>query len=334
MIIYATGFDADSSLPLTGWSVVEGGISSPGRFGGQYAYSLQRAAQRTMSHTIPASPNIGACVAFNFPVLSTQQIIRFIGDGASHTDVRISAGKLIITLGGTLLATGTTTIVANTWYQIEFYTEVHDTSGTASVWLNGDAVPEVTFSGDTKGGGTGVIDTIFFASGQAVNGAVDKWDDLVVYDTTGSVNNAPQLGDLRCTAFYPNGDGTASQLVGSDGNSTNNYLLVDETTPNDDTDYVQTATIGNKDTYQFDNLGATAGGVLAVQTKLWAKKTGAGTREIVPVLKLGGTEVDGTSISLGVSYGRYDEIQEEKPGGGIWSASDFNGTEFGVKLIT
>jgi hypothetical protein len=121
-------------------------------------------------------------------------------------------------------------------------------------------------------------------------------------------------------------------LAGSDGNSTNNYLLVDEATPNDDTDYVSSATPGDKDTYAYSNMNATAGTVFGVQPVPAARKDDAGARSIVTIARLSGTEVDGPVKTMATTYAYYADMRETKPGGGSWSISDVNSAEFGVKI--
>jgi len=108
---------------------------------------------------------------------------------------------------------------------------------------------------------------------------------------------------------------------------------VDETTPNDDTDYVESGTAGDKDTYTYTNLTPTAGTVYGVQILPYVRKTDAGARSIKSIARHSGTEVDGPEQVLGTSFVYARDIREAKPGGGAWSISDVNGAEFGVKVF-
>jgi hypothetical protein len=165
------------------------------------------------------------------------------------------------------------------------------------------------------------------------NGVISltDFDDLYVCDGTGSAPANDFLGDCRVEAIFPSGNGNSSVLVGSDGNSTDNYLLVDEAAPNT-TDYVESSTVTDKDTYAYGNLAATTGTVFGVQPVPFAAKTDAGTRSIVSVARVSATEVDSAAKTLSTTYTYYPDVREAKPGGGAWAIGDVNGAEFGVKI--
>jgi hypothetical protein len=131
--------------------------------------------------------------------------------------------------------------------------------------------------------------------------------------------------------LFPNGNGASSQWVGSDGNSTDNYLLVDEAAPNDDTDYVTSATVGDKDTYAYSNLTPGSGSVYAVQIAAWARKTDVAERKIATIARTT-SEQDSADRTLATTYTYYLDVRNTRPGGGAWSISDVNGAEFGVKV--
>ena len=156
-------------------------------------------------------------------------------------------------------------------------------------------------------------------------------DDLYWYATAGSMTH-PQ-GDVAVHLLLPSGNGNSSGMLGSDGNSTDNYLLVDEPGPNGDADYVSSDTPGVKDTYVMGDLIPTVGTVLGVKAVLTARKDAAGAGAIQSVYRLSGTEVDGASVALTTSHASYvDPIQTTKPGGGAWSIADVNAVEIGVKV--
>jgi hypothetical protein len=155
-----------------------------------------------------------------------------------------------------------------------------------------------------------------------------------VCDGSGATNN-DYLGDIRVECLFPNGDGASSAFVGSDGNSVNNYLLVDETVPNDDTDYVQGTVVGDKDTYAYQDLTTTAGSVYGVNIIPRHRKADAGGRTAVTVgRESGGTEADSSAITILDSYIYNYDIRETKPSGGAWSISEVNGAQFGMKVNT
>lgn len=271
-------------------------------------------------------------------ILSNNTIVRdlfmLFDSGTLHMTMRInSSGQLTATRNGTQLGSaGTTVLQVGTWYYLEFKTLIDDTVGTYEVRING--ATEISGTGqDTRNAATATANQIRFGnSSDPGNNGGAAYDDVYICDTSGSTNN-DFLGDVRVEALFPNGNGNSSQFTGSDGNSTDNYLLVDETSPNDDTDYVEDSTVTDKDTYAYTNPTPTTGTVYGVQTVPYARKTDAGTRSIRELARLSTTEIDnGADITLSTSYLYYPKVFETKPGGGAWTLSDVSSAEFGYKV--
>jgi len=211
---------------------------------------------------------------------------------------------------------------------IEVKVTINDSTGVAQVRL-GEATEINLTSQDTRNGGNASVDLVRFY--QTTNPSYV--DDVVVMDSSGSAMN-DLIGDIKVECLLPNGNGNSSQLAGSDGNSTDNYALVDEVPANADTDYVQSATVGQKDTYTYGNLATTAGTVHGVQVATYARKTDAGTRKIASVARLSTTEEDSAEFILSTSYQVLTDVRPTKPGGGAWTIADVNNAEFGVKVST
>jgi len=252
-----------------------------------------------------------------------------------------SSGHLLVRRGtGTTLATSTYIAPTGAFLYFEFKATVHDTAGAYEVRVNGTNVLSGT-GADTRNAGAGVVDRIQFSGGIGMGDGAEityALDDVYMCDSVDSgisgIPNNTFLGDVRVQALLPSGNGATSNLVGSDGNSTDNYLLVDEDPPNDDTDYVESATVGQKDTYAYGDLSASSGTVYGVQLCPYARRTDAGARSIATVARLSSTEVDGANKALGSSYTYRDlmDVREAKPGGGAWAIADVNSAEFGVKV--
>lgn len=326
------GFDTYTSIAQAaarGWSN-SGGGSTTGRFGG-----LGTNSGNGWWRFLPSSyQTVVAGVACKLSGPGSV-VLALLDSGTYQFYVQITgSGALQVVRGdGTILATSTSGLIAGgVWFYLEAKVKIHGSTGTYAIRLNGGAVPGLpdATAQNTQNSANASVNEIGFGPGASGNQVID---DLYVCDTAGSVNN-DFLGDVKIEAIFPNGDGNSSQWVGSDSNSINNSLLVDEATPNDDTDYVASSTSGNKDTYAMGNLTTAAGTVLAVQPAAWARKDDAGNRLIVNVARLSGVEVDSTlPFALGASYGFCAEIRETKPGGGAWSLSDVNAAEFGVKVV-
>lgn len=255
--------------------------------------------------------------------------------GSSQMDLRFESGtgKLQITRNGTQLgSTATAALLLNVWHYIEFKVTIHNSTGIAIARVNGVDVINVS-GADTQATANATADRIHFAE-KATTGGSFNWhvDDIYACDGTGSAPANDFLGDVRVSAIFPNANGTTSQLDGSDGNQIDNYLLVDETVPDDDTTYAESADIGDKDTYNYGSLPSSSGTVYGIQLLPRARKTDAGTRKIATIARHSGVEVDSADVTLSTSYVTTKEIRETKPGGGAWSVSDINAAEFGVKV--
>ena len=157
-------------------------------------------------------------------------------------------------------------------------------------------------------------------------------DDVYVCDRLGSEFN-DYLGEVQVEGLFPNGNGTYSQFVGSDGNSVDNYLLVDEA-PAVETDLVSSDVVGAKDTYQFANLLVAAGQILAVSPTAAISKTNAGESKMKIVERLAnGTERKSVSF-VATNLTQFNEIPKTRdPEGAVWTVASVNAAEFGVEVV-
>lgn len=252
--------------------------------------------------------------------------------GTTQVDVRLNTdGTLSVTRNGTGLSTSALSLSAATTYYIEFKATINDSTGSYTLRVNGASFTTGS-SVDTKTSANASANQV--AVGAITNlaqGSCDI-DDFYICDSTGSSNN-DFLGDVRVDCYMPSGNGNSSQLAGSDGNSTDNYALVDEASQNGDTDYVQSATSSQKDTYAIADMSHTPASIFGVQVNMVAKKDDSGTRSICAVTRSGGSDTDGATQALGTTYFCYTEIRETDPNtAAAWTRTNFNNAEFGVKV--
>lgn len=266
--------------------------------------------------------------------------------GVTHLGMGLDAtNHLIVRLAGSgaILLTSAFAWDAN-WHYVELKMVIADgTGGSIQLRIDAGLTEDQTVSGiDTRNGGSGYIDRMTFGN-SSYSGTTTYTtiiDDLYILDSVdqsiaqpGSPANNDFLGDIRVQALFPSGNGATSNLVGSDGNSTDNYLLVDETAPNT-TDYVESATVGNKDTYAYGDLTALSGTVFAIQLLPYAAKTDAGSRQIKTITRDPGstTEQDGPAQTLSTTYQYLSDIRGADPTGAAWTVASVNADEFGVKV--
>ena len=229
--------------------------------------------------------------------------------------------------GGTLLGTGTTTLVASTWYHLQVRATIATSGGICQVRLNGASSNEIDVSGNTKNGGTNSsIDAVYTSTYTTGYRAADWY----ISDTSGSLNTS-WLGDCRAVSLLPTGNGNTSDGANSAGNSTSNYSYVDDA-PFASADYVGVTTTGAGDTYAMADVPAATSSVKGIQTTLFAAKSDAGTKSIKPRIRSGGTTYVGSATALGTSYTSIQEIRETDPAtSAAWTASGVNAIEAGFE---
>ncbi len=270
-----------------------------------------------------------------------QQLFVFESDGGATEHITIvatDAGLVEARRGGgtgTLLGTSVVAVSEDTWHYLEAKVTLSDTVGVVQVRLNGVSILSLS-NQDTKNSGTKtVLDSVSLRTTGGTGGSnqdIVYWDDFYVANGAGSVNN-DFLGDTRVRCLLPNGNGNSSQLLGSDGNSTDNYLLVDEATPST-ADYVGSATLDQKDTYAFGDLPDASGTIHGVQISAYATKTDAAARNLAIVTRSDGVDYDGSDVALALGTNAYvQHLRETDPDtAAAWTIAAVNAAEFGAKV--
>lgn len=260
----------------------------------------------------------------------------FGSDGGATTQVEINmtAAGFVRAFrgdGGALLGTASSAIPQNTWGYLEVKVHLHPTAGTVDVHWNGNSI--MSLSGvNTRNAGTATVFDLFRISPLDRNGNIQGYDDVYLLNGAGASKN-DFLGDCLIETRKPSGNGTHSDFVNDAGNSTNNYSHVNETTP-DTTTYVQSATLGAKDSYTIAPQ-TTTGSPVCVQVGHYAEKDDAGSRALAPLMVIGGTDYVGATES-GLSQGAYTDqltvIETNPATSADWTNADINAAEWGMTV--
>ena len=272
--------------------------------------------------------------AFRFSVLpGGPSRLMNLWDGATLQDeLRLnSSGTLSVTRNGTVLGTSTLMLTPTVYYYLEWRVTIHDTTGSYDVRVNGVSWLSAT-NVDTKNTATVGADSVELGVRDNGLGNTD-YDDLYICDGTGTTNNT-LLGDCRVDCLLPTGDGSNSAWTVSTG--TTHSTLVDEPAPNDNTDYVSTATTSARDSYAMGDLPAmTAPVIYGLQQSSSLAKDDAGTRQVKHLLKSGATTVTGgTTHTLASSFTYYRDIWEQDPNtAAAWTTAAVNALEAGVEHV-
>lgn len=268
------------------------------------------------------------------------QILCSLQEGfGAVTHVRLSRNAAIrgwsveLGSGATLIPAIPNVWFPNSWHHIEFGAKVHASTGWVELRQDGATIGR--FDGDTDNGGTDLkIDQIDF--NQDTNQGTYNLDDVHIVNEQGSVNNT-WLGDTRCFPLYPIGNGFYLMLLGSDGNSVDNYLLVDEAGTPVTTDYVGSTVVGDKDTYEFQDLAVTLGTIRGIEARMHAAKDDTGTKQARIIGRRSGSDFQGVDKVLAAIplFQTHHEIFELDPlTAAIWTIANVNATEWGAEVRT
>lgn len=329
----------------SGWSVNGGRVSGSGAVqnGGGSAGTGQWIAYANQGWSAPINELFVGFALRTSTTLSGQSIISFWGNGNTQNHLTLSmdgSNRLQLFRGdpstGTLLGTSPIPFTTlNQWRSINIRLKmssgVAGVDGAISLKVDGNVLFENNAVVTRNGGPADVgID------GMRVNLPTASQNtaalcDLVLCDASGDINNSfPQ--DVAVIRRLPNANGTYHEFIGSDGNYTDNYLLVDDV-PTDTTTYTFATGDGQKDSYGIEDLPAATISVKGVRAVAKTSKSGAGIAGMSVFVRESGTDTFGPSVPLSTSYAwQGDAIREKAPSTGApWTVADVNALEIGVR---
>lgn len=233
-----------------------------------------------------------------------------------------------VATGAVLLATGNISVSTLQFVHLQVKVFFHDTAGACEVRINGVEDTGLTLTAaDTQAQTTNTASVVILKSpcSSTFN------DDLYIrYATSGSAAEAGGfLGDLSIKPYYPDADGTYTQMTPSTG--TSHFALVDETSPNT-TDYVSSGTALQKDSFTFQDSAETSV-IVAVQLSSYCYKVDSGFRGIDLFAISGATEdFNGyNNVSTTEKYVSRTWMQDPNTSAD-WTQTNRNNAEFGVRI--
>jgi len=317
-------------------------ISNVGRNGGNCLNTVYSADSEALFERTLNFDTTGAyiTIGFAFKLISAhsvdeicQLIVPGWPDGATAVGVNGSLQlefKRRYSTSLSAIYTHTEPLLVNTWYYIEMKSYIDSSSGRIIGRINEQQVCDWT--GDNLPyGGSNYITKFRIQVGAWEAIAID---DVYLLDDSGSVNN-DFLGDVRVDAIYPSSAGNYSQLTPSAGN---NYECVDETSF-DDSDYVEGAVDGNKDSYNYADVPTDLddAGIFGIKLSNISKRTaGSDNRKIKGFLRTGSTDYEETTAqSLSEEFHISDVVWEADPSdSNDWTKAKINACEFGMEVNT
>ena len=329
-LLLMDGFDIGDTAVKWPQSAQGGSSSTTTRFGtgrsfllNNFVYQLYKVV--TTSTTL----YMGAAVR-----ISAADTNVFMGLGAdwqtspfTHHNLRITGNTtLALYTGNTLLTTYThTSAFPGGWFYFELGGTLATSGGTAIVRIDGATV--INFTGNTKSGGTSTSFDHVTLKGD--NSGGKYVDDVYVCDGTGSSPYNTFLGEVRVHSITPSAAGSSTQWTPDTGS---NYARVNEI-PYSASNYIQSSTVGQRDTYTMTDLPANTGTVLAVQNNIMAKKTDATVVGVKTALKSGASVYYGSTYNLSSNDTVYSDLRTTDPNTATaWTSAGVNALEAGIEV--
>lgn len=217
----------------------------------------------------------------------------------------------------------------DTWRTVALICYIDPTDGWASFYIDG--ILRMSYSGDT---GSSPIVGMFYGGryrpGAAGWAASCYGDDFYVDTSDGSEpDEAPP--PLRFLWSAANGNGPSNDFDGSDGDSTDNYLLVDDAPPDGDTTFVYTSTVSEIEMYATANIAVPVGYTLQAAIPTALAKRSSVTEQIRMKAHDGATYKNGADQDLLTAYDPVWERMTVQPDNSEWNETDFNACTFGFE---
>ena len=225
---------------------------------------------------------------------------------------------------GTQLGISSSSVVPpKQWFHFEVKVTISDTVGEVTANINGNQVLNLT-SQDTKNVSDYIRKVVLNGIALSSIAIETRYDDYWIDD-------AQFHGDCRVKTFLPDSDSTThTDFVRSTGS--NDYECVDESPPNDDTDYIYANVAADKSTFGFST--GTLRTVEGIQVNNYARKDDAGDRTIRPIVRSNGADYNGTTKDLSAQYLFFNDIWETDPDdAGVWTQTKLEAAEFGLEIV-
>jgi len=270
----------------------------------------------------------------------TNTFLSWAADGGVVGGVRYQGDTLGLSLwsGSDLLNGGSSeTMLAsepggvlkrNRWQLFELHWKTDGSAGAAELRVDGMQV--ITFSGNTDDG-KGQVTQIRFGFNE--DGTVLPGGSTFYYDDC-AMDNADWIGDGHVMLLRPNGNGNSSQLTGSDGDQADNYQLVNET-PAENSDYVEGAAAGLRDTYAMEDTAAEMPAnaeIKHVDVVTLAHSLSVGSDAMRGVVRTGGSDHLSSPQTLRSSFGPHRFGFPLNPDTGLaWTPEELDAVEAGIE---
>lgn len=318
-------------------------VPTGGRRGtGSFRYLVPNFGGGYVSKAFPAAQTVILGVAFNANWTPSDYcpMIAFRDGSTPQVTMRLNnSGTLTFTRwwsNQTVLGT-TPAIPLGAFTYIEIKVKIHDTTGTLEVRFNGNPTPVLNLTGlNTRASSNNLVDSLYLgasegnSNGSGVASRYTDFADLYLLNDSGGTPWNNFLGDVRTDTRKVIAAGASSGWTTGPTPGGTNYQMVDDATPNADTDYIETLA-GATDLYEVEDAPVAGGTIYGIQMCWSMKKTDAGSCIVAPVVRQGTTPLAGPTQNPGTEYVYHTQIHATNPHTGLaWAESDFNANQYGL----
>lgn len=264
-------------------------------------------------------------------LLDGEAILRLEDGGTAHIELQMmAAGELRLTRGAATVL-GTTSglgFLTDTWYYIELKVTIDDAAGAYELRVDGSNELSATGVDTNNGGNDYVTHVVPFGDPATTN--YTYYDDMYVIDTSGSYNN-DFLGNMKVVMLVPDGDTGDADFTPLVGPS--NYEDVDEgAVVDDDTTYVASTTDGDKDIYDYEDIGDVT--IKGIQLHTEFRIDDADSFDLKTIIKSNGTEYPDSGEAAAATYAASMRLAETNPDdGNLWTSTTLNAAKFGFESV-
>lgn len=218
---------------------------------------------------------------------------------------------------------------------------------TGSVWV--DSLLWGTFSGQSNSIGNNYLNGSYCANQVGFGGGVDCMD-YYAFDTNGidlnghTTTNTFFIGDVQVDALFPVTDVTTNWSVGSGGDGTHAWSVVNDpivvagstySSPDDDSSYLLSTSTGSAEAFNYQSISTFTGTIYGVQYLVCAKKDAEGSRDVAMTV---GTATVTSANFLGTAnflsdYYVYYICPLDSNNGTAWTVANYDSQQFGLTLI-
>jgi hypothetical protein len=261
-------------------------------------------------------------------------LVQFIDNATVQCSVNLrSDGRLEARDGaGSVIGTGTAVISSSIAKYVEIKAVIHATTGDIDVKVDGATDIDTGGNDDTQATANAFITGVRLGEHSSTSATYNyDFDDFYLLDTTGGALDT-FLGDVRVEALFPSGAGGSTQFTPSTGS---NFQNVDDSTPDDDSTYNESATVGHLDRFALGNLVTVTGTVLAVSVLSRIRKTDAGARTMrnhVYLSTAGSPTEESGDLTPSTSYSWLESVHRLDPDAAAWSVTKVNALEIGYEV--